>query len=169
LPVWSWLQFRDEIMPGLRHLQQLFLVGDKNVGSYGYQGEVFQWGQTMGKTQEEVDEMAKQQDKDYADHQVTFARDVFYANRSRIARGDDCAVLKYLGLGSSVFTCMLLPATASCGLLPFSIEKDGGSWLYHIILLDSDEATAFGSVCEYNEEIAELRVGGDQDTPIWCC
>jgi hypothetical protein len=155
-------------MPGLRHLQQLFLVGGKNAGRYGYQDEVFEWSQTKGKTQQEVDDMIKQQDKDYADHQVTFARDVFYANRSKIARGDDCAVLKYLGLGSSVFTCMLLPATASCGLLPFGIEKDGESWLYHIVLLDSDEAAVFGSVREFNEEIAELRVGGDQDPPGWC-
>jgi hypothetical protein len=167
LPVESWPRFRDEILPELRHLQQLFLVGAKNAGSYGYQGCVYIWHQNNGKTQQEVDEMIKQQDKDHADHQVIFARDVFHANRSRIARGDDCAVFRYLGLGSSVYTCMLLPATASYGLAPFSVEKDGESLRYHIILVESDEATAFDSIREFNEEIAELRVGGDQNSPIY--
>jgi hypothetical protein len=120
-----------------------------------------------GKSQQELDEMVKQQGKEYADHQVIFARDVFYANRSRIARGDDCAVFRYLGLGSSVYTCMLLPATASCGLAPFGVDKDGESLYYHVVHLDSDEATAFDSIREFNEEIAELRVGGDQNSPIY--
>jgi hypothetical protein len=33
-----------------------------------------------------------------------------------------------------VYTCMLLPATSSCGLAPFSVEKDGESWHYHVVL-----------------------------------
>jgi hypothetical protein len=167
LPVESWPRFRDEIMPGLRHLQQLFLVGGRNAGSYGYQGLVLEYSHILNKTPQEVDELVKQRDKEHTDHLATFARDVFCANRSRIAKGDDCAVFRYLGLGSFVYTCMLLPATASCGLAPFSVEKDAESWHYHVVLLDSDEASAFDSIRQYNEEIAELRVGGDQNAPVW--
>jgi hypothetical protein len=167
LPVGSWPRLRDEILPGLRRLHQLFLVGGKNASSYGYQGGLFDWEQMNGKSQQELDEMVKQQNKEYADHQILFARDVFYANRSKIARGDDCAVFRYLGLGSSVYTCMLLPAIASCGLAPSSVEKGGESLRYHVLHLDDDEANAFDSIREFNEEIAELRVGGDQNSPIY--
>jgi hypothetical protein len=167
LPLGSWPRVRDEILPGLRRLHQLFLVGGKNASSYGYQGGLFDWEQMNGKSQQELDEMVKQQNKEYADHQILFARDVFYANRSKIARGDDCAVFRYLGLGSSVYTCMLLPAIASCGLAPSSVEKGGESLRYHVVHLDDDEANAFDSIREFNEEIAELRVGGDQNSPIY--
>jgi hypothetical protein len=84
----SWPRFRDEIMLGLRHLQQFFLVGGRNAGSYGYQGLVLEYSHILNKTQQEVDELVKQRDKDHTDHLATFARDVFYANRSRIARGE---------------------------------------------------------------------------------
>jgi hypothetical protein len=76
-------------------------------------------------------------------------------------------LFRYLGLGSLAYTCMLLPATASCGLAPFSVEKDQESWHYHVVILDSDDASAFDSIRQYNEEIAELRVGGDQNAPVW--
>ncbi len=49
-----------------------------------------------------------QRDGEYAAHLTGFARDVFYANRSRIARGENFAVLNYLGMGSSVSTCILV-------------------------------------------------------------
>jgi hypothetical protein len=167
LPQESWPRFRDEIMPELRHLQQLFLVGSKNAGTYGYQGFKLDDDQIFAKDQPEIDELVKQRDEEYINHLTTFAREIFHANRSKIAKGDDYALLKYLGFGSFVFTCMLLPDTTSCGLAPFSVDKDGETWRYQIVLLNSDEAAAFSSIREYNEEIAELRVGGDERGPAW--
>jgi hypothetical protein len=112
----------------------LFLVGGRNAGSYGYQCLVLEYSHILNKTQQEVDELVEQRDKDHIDHLAIFARDVFYANRSRIASGEECALFRYLGLGSFVYTCMLLPYIASFGLAPFSVKKDEESWHYHVVL-----------------------------------
>ena len=108
-----------------------------------------------------------QRDGEYAAHLTGFARDVFYANRSRIARGENFAVLNYLGLGSSVSTCILVSTASTCGLDTFDVEEDEKSRRYQVVLLDADEAITFASMREYNEETEELRVGGDERGPAW--
>lgn len=66
-----------------------------------------------------------------------------------------------------MYTCVLLSAQSSCGIASFSVEKDGERRRYDVVLLDDDEANAFGSMREYNEEIEEFRAGGDERGPAW--
>lgn len=165
----SWPRFRDDIMPKLPHLQLLFLVGGKMAGTRGYPGfavsddEIYSF-----KTPEQQrEQLIKQRDNEYAAHATSFARDVFHANRDRIAKGENCAVLRFLGLGNFVFTCVSPSAASPCGPDTFDVEDDGKSRRYQAVLLDDDEANAFESMKEYIEEIEELRMGGDERGPAW--
>lgn len=169
LPEYLWPHFRDDIMPKLPHLQRLFLVGGEMAGTHGYTGFRVSDHKIYSATtpQLEKEKLINQRDEEYLAHLTAFAQAVFYTNRSRIARGDNYAVLRYLGLGRLVFSCDLLPATDSGGLDAFSVEEDGKSQWYKVVLLDDDEAAAFESMREYNEEIEELRVGGDERGPSW--
>lgn len=114
----------------------------------------------------EINELIQKRDAGLAQHMTRFARNTFRTNRERISEGDKRALLKHLGLGGDVYTCMLLPAGAECRLAPFSIERTGESWDYHIVKLTSDEAAIFESTREWFEGMATLRVGGD-DRPEW--
>jgi len=165
----SWPCFRDGIMPKLRYLQELFLVGGKMAGTHGYPGFAVSDDEIHSSrtAQQEREKLIKQRDQEYTAHLTTFATAVFRENRSKIARGEDYAELRYLGLGSSVYTCVLLSAQCSSGLAAFSVEEDGERRKHQVVLLDEDEANAFESMREYNEEIEELRVGGDERGPAW--
>lgn len=165
----QWPRFRDGIMPRLPYLQELFLVGGKMAGTHGYPGFAVSDDEMYSSKMPELEreKLIKQRDEEYTAHLTTFATTVFRENRSKIARGEVYAELRYLGLGSFVYTCLLLPARASCEMAAFSVEKDGESRKYQVVLLDEDGANVFGSMREYNEEIEELRVGGDERGPAW--
>jgi len=165
----QWPRLRDEVMPRLRFLQQLILVGGKMAGTHGYPGFVISDDEIYSSrtAQQEREKLIKQRDEEYTAHLAAFATAVFRENRSKIARGEDFAKLRYLGLGGFVYTCKSVSVIASCGLAVFSVEEDGERRKYQVVLLDEDEANAFGSMREYNEEIEELRVGGDERGPAW--
>ena len=138
-------------------------------GTYGYPGfAVSDHGIYSSETpDQEREKLIRERDGEYTAHLATFAAAVFHDNRSNVARGDDYAELRYLGLGRIVYTCMTVSVIASCGMAAFSVEEDGESRSYQVVLLDEDETNALESMTEYNEEIEELRVGGDERGPAW--
>jgi len=138
-------------------------------GEHGYPGFAVSDDEihSSGTSQQEREKLIKQRDGEYLAHITTFAAAVFHTNRSRIAAGEDYALLGYLGLGSSVFTCILVSTASTCELDTFNVEGDGKSRRYQVVLLDADEAITFASMREYNEETEELRVGGDERGPAW--
>lgn len=166
LPVESWPKFRDEILPRLRNLKRLFLVGGNNACSYGYRGTILEYKDLSTKSEEEIEELVKQRDREFAKHMASFAKEIFKKNRSNIASGDRVALLKYVGLGGFVYTCMVVSTIVSSGLAYFCVEADGQEWDYRVVKLDNDEAADLESVREWDESIAELRVGGDENGPL---
>lgn len=166
LPKGMWPRFRDDTLPHLRSLQRLFLVGGDNACGYGYEDHVPDYDDFVTRTLQEYNQLVQEHDAEFANHMAHFARDIFQANRESIAQGDTRALFKYLGLSEHVYTCGLLPTNAINGLAPFSIEKAGQRWDYHVIKLGSDEAAAFNSIQEWHEGMTTLRVGGD-DSPEW--
>ncbi|KAH0372865.1 hypothetical protein KCU65_g979, partial [Aureobasidium melanogenum] len=46
----------------------------------------------------------------------------------------------------------------------FTVNENGKKWIYDIVEVDEDEATGFEAIRVWNEGIARLRVGGDEDS-----
>ncbi|KAG9690068.1 hypothetical protein KCU95_g9076, partial [Aureobasidium melanogenum] len=166
-----WPQFRSEVMPQLRQLQRLFLLGHTLACGYVFQGKVLgyedyarlSYGHYSTGTEEELKEKVKQGEAEHPTHIRKWLKDIFMDNRSRIADGEPRAPLRCLGLQGMVYTCMLLPAAASGGNNSFVVNENGKEWIYYIVELDSDEPIRFEAIREWNEGIARLRVGGDED------
>lgn len=167
LPKELWPKFRDDVLPRLRNLQRLFLVGRENASGYGFQGLVPDHTDWKTNTPQEFQDLVEKHDAELENHWKVFARDVFRANRVSIAQDDERVTLKYLGLSGDVYTCMRLPPGASCGLASFSIGQDGKRWEYDVVKLTSDEAAAFKMNREWHESISELRVGGDDGDIVY--
>lgn len=146
------------------------MVGQDYACSYDYQDLELEF-KTYEQNTEEVyyERMQKlilKVEAIFVSRTASMARDLFQKNRQSIAQGDERALLKHVGVGPEVYTCMLLLSGASYGLAPFSIEMAGQMWDYHIVNLTSDEAAVFDTVQELSEGMAKLRVGGDDET-IW--
>jgi hypothetical protein len=154
----------------VRSLQRLFLVGEDNARRYDYRDLELEYNNYEKDTVENDNELAQKLilkvEAVYASHTANFARDFFRNNRQSIAQGDERALLKYIGVGGDVYTCMLLPTGASYELAPFSIEMAGQIWDYHVVKLTNDEAAVFDTIQEWHEGMGRLRVGGDEGT-IW--
>ncbi|KEQ65018.1 uncharacterized protein M437DRAFT_63678 [Aureobasidium melanogenum CBS 110374] len=166
-----WPRFQSEVMPHLRQLQRLFLVGHTLACGYVYQGKVLgyedyvglSYGHYSSGTEKELEEKVKQGEAEHSIHVYKWLRGIFMDNRTSIADGDNRALLRYLGLQGMVFTCMLLPGTTPGGNNSFLVNENGKEWIYDIVDVDEDDAARFEAIREWNEGTARLRAGGDED------
>lgn len=62
-------------------------------------------------------------------------------DRTKTAHGGGRALLRYLGLQCTVYTCVLLPPNASNGKTSFSLIEDERKWIYDVVEVNEDEAS----------------------------
>lgn len=121
------------------------------------------YGHYSTGTKEELEEKAKQGEAEHFVHVYNWLKNIFMDNRTSIADGNNRALLRYLGLQGMVYTRVLLPAATPSGRNSSIVNEDRKNWTYEIVQVDKDEASRFEAAREWNEGIARLRVGGDED------
>lgn len=94
LPKGMWPEFRDQVLPRLRSLQRLFLVGGDNACGHGYHGltpdlcetMAFESSENVPDRLEKYRELVQRHDMELLSHTTKFVQDLFRSNRKGIVR-----------------------------------------------------------------------------------